>query len=72
MCVRLLMNLVNSQSYVLGQMIPQDHPRPKGNREKNDQQFLRSNSTIGNQTARTHARTNRNDFPVERPPTSAI
>ena len=52
MCVRLLRNLVNSQSYVLGQMIPQDHPRPKGNREKADQQFLRSNSTIGNQTAR--------------------
>ena len=25
---------------------------------------------LGNQTARTHARTKRNDFPVEHPPTS--
>ena len=30
---------------------------------------LRSNS-IGNQTARTNARTKRNGFPVEHPPTS--
>ena len=47
-------------------------PRAKKEREKSNQQFLRSNSTRQPQTARTHARTKQNDFPVEHPPTSDL
>ena len=46
-------------------------PRTKRGKGKGEGVWphLRSNS-IGNQTARTNARTKRNGFPVEHPPTS--
>ena len=50
---------------------PQDHPVTKGKREKTGPRNVRS-IPLGNQTARTHALTKRNDFPVEHPPTSDI
>ena len=59
---------------------PQDHPaqkrkspttktRPKGNGKRPAHGHF-DPIPLGNQTARTHARTKRNDFPLEHPPTS--
>ena len=48
----------------------EDLQRPKGKRESARAGFL-ARISLGNQTARTHARTTRNDFPVGlTPPTS--
>ena len=47
---------------------PHDLAETKGKREKPGQRNLRSNST--RQPDRAYARTKRNDFPVEHPPTS--
>ena len=59
---------------------PRDHPGPQrkspttnlGQKEKRKRPAHTHFDPIplGNQTARTHARTKRNDFPVEHPPTS--
>ena len=48
--------------------------RSAGKKEKGGKHgtLLCDPSPLGNQTARTHARAKRNDFPVEHPPTSDV
>ena len=55
----------------LGPLRPtKEKPHDQKGKGKNPARTTSDPIPVGNQTARTHARTKRNDFPVEHPPTS--